>query len=132
MKRRHLTLIFLMLITAFNAQAQNSIDRLVDNFSAVGNAKYSSIVQRHPETRAVVRTIRTLTLQDQSIKPIKKAFDDEAGTGDTYTTVKDGHTTTVLIVQANKKKRVYTLKYRSDSHYSTGGKVSIIVTNTNQ
>ena len=131
MKRNYIILLVLLLMSTLSARAQNSIDRLMDNFSTVGNAKYSSVVQRNPNTRAVVRTIRTLTLHGQSIKPIKKAFEDEADTGDTYTTVNDGQTTMVLIVQKNRKQYMYTLKYRSNMALS-GGKVSIITTNNHQ
>ena len=126
MKRLILFLLALTVLSCLHLRAQNSIDRLVDQYSSVGNSKYTSAVQRDPETGRVVRVVKMLSLPDQSVVKFKSTFQAEASTGDVYTETNGNAVTTTLIVSKPQTTRIYTLKY-SKSRYPCGGQTTIII-----
>ena len=124
--------IFLLLITFTalsynNITAQNTIDRLVDQYSAVGNSKYTSVVQRNPETGKVIRVVKTLYLPHQSVAKFKNAFQNEANTGDNYTETNGNTVTSTLIVNKQQNTRVYTLRYNKNREPNTRAQTTIII-----
>ncbi len=124
--------IFLLLITftalsCNNITAQNTIDRLVDQYCAVGNSKYTSVVQRNPETGKVIRVVKTLYLPYQSVAKFKNAFQNEANTGDNYTETNGNTVTSTLIVNKQQNTRVYTLRYNKNREPNTRAQTTIII-----
>ena len=48
--------------------AQNRIDKLVENFSTLGSAKFTSVVDRDPKTGQVQKVVKELRLVKKDIK----------------------------------------------------------------
>lgn len=107
--------------------AQNEIDRLVDKFSTVGWSTFTSAVERDPKTHRIIKTVKTLETNGQNIGQLKKAFENEAHTGNFSKKREDDVTKMVLTVQTEKTNRVYMLNYSSNGYVFHGGKTTIIV-----
>lgn len=125
----HLRIITLAMTIFFSvsASAQNEIDRLVDKFSTVGWSTFTSAVERDPKTHRIIKTVKTLETNGQNIGALKKAFENEAHTGNFSKKREDDVTKMVLTVQAEKTNRVYMLNYSSNGHVIYDGKTTIIV-----
>lgn len=74
--------LLLTLLAFTTAAAQNSIDKLTNEFSTNGS-KYTSVVVRNPKTRKVENTVKKLTLNNtpSARKKFEQAFRAEADTG---------------------------------------------------
>lgn len=119
-------------LTAFSVcgVAQNSIDNLVDKYSSVGRSKFTSAVERDPNTRKVQKVVKVLELYENGIKKLINAFRWEASTGNfSEKREKDG-LTLVLTIQKGKQNRVYMLRgyggYGGENSYDRC-KVTVIV-----
>ena len=125
----HFRIITLAMTIFFSvsASAQNEIDRLVDKFSTVGWSTFTSAVERDPKTHRIIKTVKTLETNGQNIGALKKAFENEAHTGNFSKKREDDVTKMVLTVQAEKTNRVYMLNYSSNGHVIYDGKTTIIV-----
>lgn len=125
----HFRIISLAMTIFFSVSvsAQNEIDRLVDKFSTVGWSTFTSAVERDPKTHRIIKTVKTLETNGQNIGALKKAFENEAHTGNFSKKREDDVTKMVLTVQAEKTNRVYMLNYSSNGHVIHDGKTTIIV-----
>ena len=125
----HFRIITLAMTIFFSvsASAQNEIDRLVDKFSTVGWSTFTSAVERDPKTHRIIKTVKTLETNGQNIGALKKAFENEAHTGNFSKKREDDVTKMVLTVQTEKTNRVYMLNYSSNGYVFHGGKTTIIV-----
>lgn len=119
-----LTLVFFCMV--INANAQNKIDEIVEDFSVPGTSTFSSVVERNPKTRKVVKVVKVLQLANISGFPaIKDAFDEEGKNGNLLTQT-DRETTTVTITQENKSEiRIYSFSY--ETRTKRNGVVTIII-----
>lgn len=95
---------------AMSVMAQNSIDRLVENHSSVGQSKFTSAVERDPKTRKVQRVVKVLELANADVSRFTAAFRREAGTGDFTERRTDNGLTLVLAVPGKGQNRVYMMK----------------------
>jgi len=140
MKQRIILWISLMVI-AVGASAQNRIDRFVDNESTIGQSKFTSVVERDPQTREVVRVVKVRELsRGIDINACLKKFEAErlrvgeqssgmqkAGR---YThKVENGERhTIVLAVEGERQNRIYMLQYTGNRPMqATDGKVTIVI-----
>ncbi len=106
--------------------AQNSIDELVENFSTLGSAKFTSVVDRDPKTRRVLKVVKELQLQGVQAGKFKKAFEDESHNGST-TRQQDGDVLTMTVAQESPRQlRIYMLRLVGRHTYHSA-KVIIIV-----
>lgn len=127
MKHLSTIIITLLLACAGPAQAQNSIDKLMEKFSALGNVKYSSVVKRNNQTKDVERVINVLHLKDNSNTEFVNAFQQETNRSRSATaTMQNGQKTTILRQENNGRQSVYILKYQAEPYNKHGGKVTII------
>ena len=68
MIRRLILILFFTLGTLLAAMAQNSIDRQVERYSAIGQSRFTSAVERDPRTRRVQKVVKVLELYDKGVK----------------------------------------------------------------
>ena len=108
--RRLLIIFALLAAMVASAFGQNSIDRLVENHSSVGQSKFTSAVERDPKTRKIQRVVKVLELNDADISRFTAAFKREAATGDFTERRTDGGLTLVLTVRGKGQNRVYMMK----------------------
>ena len=108
--RRLLIIFALLAALAASAFGQNSIDRLVENHSSVGQSKFTSAVERDPKTRKIQRVVKVLELSDADVSRFAAAFRREAATGDLAERRTDDGLTLVLTVRGKGQNRVYMMK----------------------
>ena len=82
MIRRLILILFFTLGTLLAAMAQNSIDRQVERYSAIGQSRFTSAVERDPRTRRVQKVVKVLELYDKGVKALIDAFKAESSNGD--------------------------------------------------
>lgn len=131
---RRLFFIFAFLSAlAASTFAQNSIDRLVENYSSVGQSKFTSAVERDPKTRKIQRVVKVLELTNADINRFAAAFKREAATGDFTERRTDGGLTLVLTVRGKGQNCVYMMKCTSPYSYERNStryafaKITVIV-----
>ena len=110
--------------------AQNRIDRFVDNESTIGQSKFTSVVERDPQTRAVVRVVKVRELtRGIDINTCLNKFEEEQQTGRySHKIEADEHHTVLLAVDNERQSRVYMLQYTGKQPMqATDGKVTIVI-----
>ena len=106
-------------------RAQNSIDEVVDNFSTVGSSTYTSAIERDPQTRKVVRVVKTLETRGQVVSDLIRAFQKERETG-TFSRKEENEEVTMILATENEGgNRVYMLQYNGKGYHR--GKATIII-----
>ena len=106
-------------------RAQNSIDEVVDNFSTVGSSTYTSAIERDPQTRKVVRVVKTLETRWQVVSDLIRAFQKERETG-TFSRKEENEEVTMILATENEGgNRVYMLQYSGKGYHR--GKATIII-----
>lgn len=127
-RRIIITAVFLVGVLA-GAAAQNSIDRLIDEYSSVGMSKFTSAIERDPLTRRVKKVVNVLSLYCADADKFVKAFRQESHTGDFAEEHSDDGFTMVLMVRKARQNRIYTMRcsgaYRT-KHYNNI-KITVIV-----
>jgi len=129
MKQRLLILLTFAFAT-LAATAQNRIDRFVDNESTLGRSKYTSVVERDPDTREVTRVVKVRELtKGIDISKCKDSFEAERETGRYTHKVEDGERhTLILAVEGEQRNRIYMLQYTGQSPMQArDGKVTIVI-----
>ena len=122
-KRIYIALCLMCFTTLLNAQ--NRIDEVVDSFSTVGSSTYTSAVERDPQTRQVIKVVKTLETRGDIIKDIIDAFEQEHETGSFSRKEEDNEVTMILATENISSNRVYMLQYRGKVYQ--WGKTTIIV-----
>ena len=118
-KRQLIAFLLCCFAAVLPCHAQNSIDELVENFSTLGSAKFTSVVDRDPKTRRV-------QMQGLQAGKFKKAFEDESQNGST-TRQQDGDVLTMTVTQESPRQlRIYMLRLVGRHTYHSA-KVIIIV-----
>ena len=101
----------LTVMLTLHAAAQNSVDRMVDEFQTVGEARFTSAIERNPQTREVVKVVKTLKVGMPNSKQLREGFIKESNRHDTSFRG-DGETKTLIFSEEQKgNARVYMLKY---------------------
>lgn len=129
MKQRIILWISLIVI-AVGASAQNRIDRFVDNESTIGQSKFTSVVERDPQTREVVRVVKVRELsRGIDINACLEKFEAEQKTGRYTHKVEEGDRhTIVLAVDGERQNRIYMLQYTGNRPLqASDGKVTIVI-----
>lgn len=80
--KRLISLIFMLIAMAIAVNAQNSIDRAIDNFSTVGNSTFTSAVERDSNTRKIKKVVKRLTMEGEGCKKLRETFEAEKKSGD--------------------------------------------------
>ena len=117
----------LSLFIGISAQAQNSIDELVENISTLGSSKFTSVVDRDPKTRQVNKVVKVLEVPGVQASKLRKAFLNEKDSG-SFSHSRDGHEETMtLTTESPDKVRIYMLRAEIlGSHVYGSAKVTVI------
>ena len=109
------------------AQAQNSIDELVENISTLGSSKFTSVVDRDPKTRQVNKVVKVLEVPRVQASKLRNAFLKEKDSG-SFSHSRDGHEETMtLTTESRDKVRIYMLRTEIlGSHVYGSAKVTVI------
>lgn len=117
--KRIIIILLAVVIHFATAMAQNSIDDLVDKYSAISKSKYTSAVERNPRTRAVVKVVKVLEFEYGSVKPLVDAFRQESRQGN-FSERKEGDDLIMtLTTREPARNRIYMLKVDDFYAYST-------------
>lgn len=111
---RQIVMFLLAVLFSLHAGAQNAVDRMVEEFSSVGQARFTSAIERNPQTREVVKVVKTLRLESPGDRKLRNGFLQEAKNHDSNTTVANGRNTVIFSEGTHKSARVYMLKYNDD------------------
>ncbi|GAB6976698.1 DUF5024 domain-containing protein [Prevotella falsenii] len=122
MKKYIITLIVCLLAT-LAAQAQNSIDNLVERYSSMGGSSFTTAVKRNPQTQKVVKVVKTLEMDSSEGGTFYRVFKRESHTGSWTEKVANNEHTTLLVVEKPQQARIYMLKRNSNSY----GKVKVTI-----
>lgn len=102
--------LFLFCLVSLTGFAQNSIDELVADFSTLGSAKFTSVVDRDPKTRRVLKVVKKLELQGVQAGKFRDAFRKESSNG-SFTQQQDGNIETLtLTCESPRQMRIYMLQ----------------------
>ena len=109
------------------AQAQNSIDELVENISTLGSSKFTSVVDRDPKTRQVNKVVKVLEVPGVQASKLRNAFLKEKDSG-SFNHSRDGHEETMtLTTESRDKVRIYMLRTELHGQHTYGSaKVTVI------
>lgn len=122
-KRIYIALCLLCFTTLLGAQ--NSIDDVVDNFSTVGSSTYTSVIERDPQSRQVIKVVKTLETRGNVVNDLIDAFNKERETGSFSRKEENNEVTMILATENKGSNRVYMLQYRDRGYY--WGKTTIII-----
>ena len=130
MKSRIIKILISFCVSLFigvSAQAQNSIDELVENISTLGSSKFTSVVDRDPKTRQVNKVVKVLEVPGVQATKLRKAFLKEKDSG-SFSHSRDGHEETMTLTTASPDKvRIYMLRAQIlGSHVYGSAKVTVI------
>ena len=125
-----ITIFLITLLTAYTATAQNRIDHFVDSGSTFGQSKFTSVIERDPDTHEVIRVVKVRELtRGIDINACLELFGSESR--DTRLTHKIEDTnrhTLVMTVDSNNKHRIYMLQYTGNNPMQAhDGKVTIVI-----
>lgn len=111
---RQVVMFLLAVLFSLHAGAQNAVDRMVENFSTIGEARFTSAIERNPQTREVVKVVKTLRLESPGDRKLRNGFLQEAKNHDSNTTLANGRNTVIFSEETRQSDRVYMLKYNDD------------------
>ncbi len=112
----------LLFMIAVSGWAQNSIDRVVEDFSTVGSSTFTSVVERDPDTHKVKKVVKVLTVPGHQAGKIRDAFIKEKDTGSFMQQQQGRELTMTLTCENARQARIYMLRRSASS-----GKVTIII-----
>ena len=108
--KRFFIIICLSICYSVFAWSQNSIDKLVENFSTLGSAKMTSVVDRDPKTNRVLKVVKELELPGVQVSKFQNAFEKESQKG-VSSIQQDGEQSTITITQKSPSQiRIYMLR----------------------
>jgi hypothetical protein len=117
-----------LLFTSLGLSAQNAIDKAVDEYSSIGNSKFTSAVERDPQTRKVLKVVKVLQPTNITINKLRRAFLEEQKNGQfSLVTNEEEEETMTLTIEDSKENRVYMMQYMHRGASFTNGKVTIII-----
>ncbi len=134
MRYKKIFMLLLLLASACGGMAQNSIDNIISQFSSVGQSKFTSVVERDPGTRKIIKVIKVLELRDRDAQPFISSFRNEARHGD-FSEKSDGNGKVLTLTTQNRSQnRVYMLVCNGpysnrEKQYYNKMKITIIVKN---
>ena len=128
--KRNILFWLLCLTAEASLWAQNRIDRFVDNESTIGRSKFTSVVERDPKTREVVRVVKVRELtRGIDINACQEYFEAESKTGRfSHNIDADDRHTLLLAVEGESRDRIYMLQYTGKRPMQgRDGKVTVVM-----
>lgn len=115
-----------MFFLPLGLHAQNKIDDVVQRYSTVGSATFTTVVQRNPSTHAVEKVVKKLSTNGTTAKNLIETFNLEASQHSVSRKQEGGYTTVIFATSGTKSNRVYMIKYQSRI-YVASAEVTIII-----
>lgn len=131
-RRIIITALALFAVTTL-AMAQNSIDRMVADYSSVGSSRFTSAIERDPDTRKIEKVVKVLEINYKGIDKFISAFKEEAGKGNFSEKYDNDGCTMMLTTSTKTQNRIYMMRCEgpmsSDRRYNRyhNAKITIIV-----
>lgn len=128
--KRYILFWIICLTAEASLWAQNRIDRFVDNESTIGRSKFTSVVERDPKTREVVRVVKVRELtRGIDINACQEYFEAESKTGRfSHNIDADDRHTLLLAVEGESRDRIYMLQYTGKRPMQgRDGKVTVVM-----
>ena len=116
--KRLILFIVLQASICLSGFAQNEIDQLVNNYSAISTSKYTSAVERNPKNRAIIKVVKMLDMEYTNVTPFVNAFKKERAQGDFSERKVGDDLIMTLTTQTTKQNRIYMLK--AEDYYING------------
>lgn len=108
------------------ARSQNSIDRLMEQHSAIGEITFTSAVERDPSTRQVIKVVKVLKDAHGSAHAFQQAFKQELRKQQNSRIELSAEENSYMLYTENEKEtRIYRLK--SNTRYGRGYEVTVII-----
>lgn len=126
MKQRFLLFIAFWTMVLSTAMAQNKIDDLVDHYSTSTSSKYTSAVERNPQTREVIKVVKVLEMNYCDINPFVYAFKKDTSSGELSESRSGNDLVLTRTMQGKKQNRIYMLK--ADGYYKNRIRPHCIIT----
>lgn len=123
---KRILIMLMMLLSVVTLRAQNSIDRLIDQYSAVGGFTFTSVVKRDSQTRKVVKVVKQLSFTNHPATNFKRAFEAEKPSGKLIKRVVNYDEEWTLVIKKSGRQTIYTLRFPKDS-FNWGGKIMVII-----
>jgi hypothetical protein len=118
--------VVVLLLQATTVCAQNHIDQMVNNFSALGSSKFTSVVERNPATGRIQKVVKVLEVTGPKAASFRKVFLKEKETG-SFSQQQEGEEQTLTLSCENSKQvRLYMLRTTGRTVVNSA-KVTIIV-----
>ena len=119
-----LTLLFFCI--TLGAMAQNKIDKIIETFSTLGTSTFTTAVERNPQTRKVVKVVKTLEMRGPKADQLKKAFQEEKDLSSYSERTHDDQTTIIFDTESQNQLRLYLLQ-TTGKYVTTYAKATIII-----
>ncbi len=128
MKYRFIVWLGLSLLLSMPLRAQNSIDKMVEEYSAIGGSKFTSAVERDPNTSRVKKVVKRLVVNGVNAQRFIHGFKREAQRHrHTVTNRKNDETTITMVADDKKATRVYLLKYDDRAYHFSDATITIVI-----
>ena len=119
MKYQFIVWLGLSLLLSIPLRAQNSIDRMVEEYSAIGGSKFTS---------AVEKVVKRLVVNGVNAQRFIHGFKREAQRHrHTVTNRKNDETTITMVADDKKATRVYLLKYDDRAYHFSDATITIVI-----
>lgn len=127
MRYQFIISLLLMGMLALPAGAQNAIDKMIDDYSVLGGATFTTAVERNPSTRKVEKIVKQLHVSGVYANDFVRKFKNEAKKHrNVIEKKKDGETTMTMVTKGQTGSRVYMLKH-TGSYYTTSANITLII-----
>lgn len=118
--------LIITLMTAVCLWGQNSIDRLVEDYSTSGNSTFTSVVQRDPKTKRVIKMVKNLKTGMPNAGKLIHVFQQEIKTRSYLSERKQGWRSYTFDEENERSTRLYTIRY-DDGRVPQWAEISIII-----
>ena len=130
MMRQYLFILACALAVSSAVQAQNAIDKAVEQHATLGSSRFTSAVERDPKTRAVQKVVKVLETRNDA--KLVRLFMDEMNSDKYEKSVTSNKNyprqTLVLTASDERQTRIYMLDYDPTVRGRAGNiKVTIII-----
>jgi protease II len=107
----------LIAMLSTTAWAQNSVDDMIDEFSHIGSAEFTSAIKRNEKTHAVEKVVKKLEYDGPQSQKLISTFKKEAEKHNATTKHSDDEITMVFTTKSKKSNRIYMMKYEDEGVY---------------
>lgn len=108
--KRTIFLALLFFCITLGAMAQNKIDKIMETFSTLGSSTFTTAVERDPQTRKVVKVVKTLEMRGPHGNQLKDAFREEKNQSSYSEKTHDDQTTIIFNTENQNQLRLYMLQ----------------------